>query len=394
MAPLEPWPIHLSDEVLDDLRGRLRRARLAPDFENDDWEYGTNGEYLADLVRYWADEFDWRAQETAMNAYPNHRVEIQGLPIHFLHAPRKGPSPMPLVLTHGWPWTFWEFRQLLGPLSDPAAHGGDPADAFDVIVPSLPGFGFSTPLSRGGVGVYDVPDLWVELMRDRLGHERFAAHGGDYGAQVTAQLGHKYPEHLIGLHFSPRPYRLEIWNVERPWAGLIAGSGGLPEDPDLRAATIAYERKRVGHVVANILDPQTFSHAFNDSPAGLASWYVSRRRGFGDTGGDIESVFPRDDLLTNFTIYWATQSVSTAARFYLENWKQGWTPSHDGKQVDVPTAVTLLRADLPPGLSMDWMYDAFDIRFVNELDRGGHYAPAERPEAIIEDIRKHFRTLR
>ncbi|WP_231635841.1 epoxide hydrolase family protein [Novosphingobium sp. ST904] len=196
-----PFEFRASDDALADLRARLERTRFAADFANEDWRYGFNGDYLRELVAYWLDGYDWRTQENAINAWPQFKTEMDGVPIHFIHVKGKGPNPTPLILTHGWPWTFWDYRELIGPLTDPAAYGGDPADAFHLVIPSLPGYVFSTPLTTPGHNFWTTADLWVKLM-DGLGYPRFASHGEDWGAFLTAQLGHKYPDRMIGVHFT------------------------------------------------------------------------------------------------------------------------------------------------------------------------------------------------
>ncbi|MEV6654390.1 epoxide hydrolase family protein [Streptomyces sp. NPDC051219] len=391
--PAEPFTVHVSQEVLDDLRERLSRTRLAPDLDNDDWKYGVNGAYLNELVRYWRGEFDWREQERRINQFSHYKTEIDGLPIHFIHQRGTGPNPIPIILTHGWPWTFWDFHDVIGPLTDPLAHGGDPNDSFDVIVPSLPGFGFSTPFTRTGMTIWEVADVWKTLMVDVLGYEKFAAHGGDYGVMVTAQLGHKFAEHMLGLHFAPRPLPLHSFNTDRPWADLFANA--IPSGVGDRKTFVEYERRKVGHVVAHVLDPQTLAYALHDSPAGLAAWLLERRRSWSGCDGDVESAFTRDDLLTSFTIYWVTESFVNTARLYHENAEHGWHPSHDRTPVvEAPTAVTVFAKDLPPGASMSWMGDYFNLRQVTESPTGGHFAAAEEPGVVVRDIRAFFRQSR
>jgi pimeloyl-ACP methyl ester carboxylesterase len=384
VAP-EPFKVEIADEELADLRARLARTRLPPD----PWDDRDGTVDVAALVRHWRDEFDWRSAERDLNELRHFRTTVQAQPLHFVHERGRGPAPLPIVLTHGWPWTFWDFRRMIRPLADPAAFGGDPDDAFDVVVPSLPGYGFSTPLTSGVSG-HEVADLWVELMAE-LGYDRFAAHGGDWGALVTAQLGHKHPGRIAGIHLSPRPYRLDSFNVDRPWAGLLAGQ--VPGDAEALAAYLDYERSRVRHVVVNMLGAQIFGYGFNDSPAGLAAWIAERRWGPTETG--IDRAAGIDDLLTTISIYWFTQSAASAARLYAETWRKGWQPSHEGPRVvDVPTGVTLLRGDLPPGALVDWIPDYYDLRFLNELEGGGHFAPLERPEQLVDDLRAFFRPLR
>lgn len=389
----EPFTVEVPQDRLDDLVMRLRRTRFPDDLSNEDWGYGVNGAYLADLVSYWAERFDWRAAEREINAYENFRVELDGIPLHYLRAPGRGPAPIPIVLAHGWPWTFWDFRDLIALLSDPAASGGDPADAFDVIVPSLPGYGFSTPLPRAGVTIWDAADLYATLMTDVLGYERFAAHGGDYGVMVMAQLGHKYADRLHGVHMAPRPLPLHMWNIDRPWADLMTGS--IPDELGDRAGFLEWERRKIGHVVAHVVDPQTLAYALHDSPAGLAAWLLERRRTWSDCDGDVESVFSRDDLLTNFSLYWFTDSFVSSARLYQDNWRSGWEPSHDRQPVvEAPTGLTLFRKDLPPGASTDWMGEYFNVQFMNESPTGGHFAAVEEPERVADDLRTFFRRFR
>lgn len=196
----EPFQIAIPEDRLQELQRRLAQVRWAPEIDNADWSYGTNGTYLRELVAYWHDAYDWRAQERAMNALPNFRVPIEDIPIHFVHVKGKGRRTLPLLLTHGWPWSYWDFHKVIGPLSDPAAHGGDPDDAFDLVVPSLPGFGLSVPLAKTGINWWRTADLWAVLMRDVLGYEKFCAHGGDWGTLVTLQLGHRYADRVHGVH--------------------------------------------------------------------------------------------------------------------------------------------------------------------------------------------------
>ncbi len=388
----EPFRIEIPEAKLDDLRERLHRTRWAPDFANEDWRYGTQGRYLRELVGYWLEGYDWRAQERAMNAYPHFRARIDGIPIHFMHVRGRGPRPIPLVLTHGWPWTFWDFQRVIGPLSDPGAHGGDPADAFDLVVPSLPGFGFSTPLETPGINWWRTADLWVSLLRDVLGYQRFAAHGGDWGTLVTMQLGHKYAEHLIGVHLVGA-FTLPVFQGDRPWSlGDVVAE--LAPDPALRARTVAWEKRFASHVAVHQLDPQTLAFAMHDSPVGLCSWILERRRAWSDCGGDVESRFSKDDLLTTMMIYWLTESFGSAIRYYYEAVANPWRPSHAKTPVvSAPTGISLFEADRAPGPT-DWTAEFYDRRLLRIHPSGGHFAPAEEPAAVIEDIRDTFRPLR
>ena len=265
-----PFRVDVPASQLDDLRRRLRTTRWADDFGNETWKYGVERRWLEEMVRYWAEEFDWRAQEAAINAFSQFRIEVDGVPVHFVHVRGNGPSPTPLILTHGWPWTFWDWKDVIAPLADPAAYGGDPADAFDVVVPSLPGYGFSAPLRTTGIGARRVAELWVQLM-GVLGYERFAAAGGDWGAIVTAELGHAHSEHVCGVYLT---------------LPMIPGVNlrDIPADAFAEDETWMAQRSRearpaiMSHSTVHIHDPQTLAYALCDSP-----W--ARRRGSGSDGG-------------------------------------------------------------------------------------------------------------
>jgi pimeloyl-ACP methyl ester carboxylesterase len=386
--PGEPFEIAIAEPALRELATRLAQARQAEDFANDDWRYGVDGGYLAELVDHWRDAYDWRAQEGAMNAFANYRTTLDGMPIHYIHQPGKGPNPMPLILTHGWPWTFWDFQKVIGPLSDPASFGADPADAFDVIVPSLPGFAFSTPLRQPGVQWARTADLWVALMRE-LGYARFAAYGGDWGSLVTAQLGHKYAEQMIGIHLGVC-VPLTLFQTGLPTEDQYA------DDEKERFHHTARRMSSVGtsHLVVQSDDPQTLAYGLNDSPIGLLAWILERRRNWSDSGGQVESRFSKDELITTAMIYWLTQSIGTSMRYYWEAQHFTWTPSHDGTPVvPAPTAITLWPQELMlmPNAMMESFYN---LKRLTTMPRGGHFHPMEEPELLVEDIRAFFRTLR
>lgn len=387
----EPFTISIDDHVIADLRDRLTRARWARDFGNDDWRYGTNGAYLRSLADYWAHEYDWPRHQQEMNRYEHFRVRIDGAPIHYLFRGGTGPNPIPLVLTHGWPWTFWDFRKLIEPLADPAAHGGDPADAFDVIVPSLPGFGFSTPLTQTGINYWRTADLWHKLMTQVLRYPKFAAHGGDWGAVIAAQLSHKYADDLYGIHVS-MPVWPGAFATERAYDLLGPILPTLP--PEAVPGAIAVERRIASHVTTHMLDPQTLAYAMHDSPVGMLAWLLERWRAWSDCGGNVETRFSRDEMLTNATIYWATESFGTSARFYAEAAREPWQPSHDRKPAfEAPAGITIFRND-PTTLFPEVSAQNYNLHRLVTRDTGGHFAAPEEPAAIVEDIRATFRTLR
>lgn len=387
-----PFRIEIPQVRLDDLHRRLDQMNWPHDFENEDWSYGVPAGYLRGLVDEWRSGFDWRAQEAAMNAWRHFQVEIDGLPIHFIHERGRGPSPIPLILSHGWPWTFWDLKDVIGPLVDPASHGGDPADAFDVVVPSLPGFIFSTPLERTGIGWSATADLWSKLMREVLGYPRYAAQGGDWGALVTTQLGHKYADEMIGIHLT-NAFPIPAFATSRPWA-ITDAWGDEERSAEDEAALVRHQAKFAAHIATHVLHPQTLAYAMHDSPVGLLAWMLEKRRSWGDCRGDVESRFTREHLLTTMSLYWLTDSFVTSARFYAESARTQWSPSRTGMpQVPTPTGLSLFQHDLPPG-PLDWAKEYYDLRLMNVRDEGGHFGPAENPQAIIDDLRALFRPLR
>ena len=394
-----PFQVEVPDAVLDDLQRRLSATRLAPALAADGWSLGTDALYLSELVDYWRDEYDWQMQQRSINGLRHFRVVIDGVLLHYVHAPGHGPAPVPLVLTHGWPWTFWDFRKVIGPLCDPATFGGNPADAFDVIVPSLPGYAFSSPLSRAGVNFSVTADLWVRLVRDVLGHGRFGVHGSDWGMFVAAQLGHKHADALLGIHLTGTP-RLDGFNVApgyRPWIDYLSGARSLATTDADRGANIEWERRRAGHLAIQMTDPQSMAHAMHDSPVGLLSWLLQRRFAWSDCGGDVETRFTKDELITNAMIYWVTETLASSMRFYYEAVTNPWVPAHErSPRVEAPTGFSFFRPDRPPGAPVDAeaLAHVHNLRFVREHERGGHFAAMEQPAELVTDLRDFFRPLR
>ncbi|MFI5564525.1 epoxide hydrolase family protein [Amycolatopsis japonica] len=396
---LEPFVIDVEQDVLDDLRRRLKATRFAPDLDNEDEAFGLSTAYLKPIVEYWADGFDWRAVEARLNEYSHHRVDVDGTPVHFIREPGKGPAPIPLLLMHGWPWTFWDWSKVIHPLADPGAHGGDPADAFDVIVPSLPGFAFSTPLTNGKENFVSMADRFHTLMTDVLGHRRFGVGAADYGALVGAQLGHKYAGSLHGIHLG-NEMSLRIFQGDRPWDL----TGGAPIDglPGMGNFVDTY----VSHVATHMLDAQTITHGLNDSPIGMLAWILKRWKKWSDQNGVFEDSYPVDHILTNATIYWVNQAIGSSIRAYKNVNRHPWRPSHDRiPAVEAPAGFTFHLGDAaPPGAhDRERRVAAFkeaagpvyaDVRQVNVHEKGGHFGPWENPEAWIEDLRATFRPLR
>jgi len=375
---MNPFVIDIPESQLADLRRRLDSTDLPPDYGNEDWRYGITSAYMAELLEHWRTRYDWREQERAMNAYAHFRTDIDGVPVHFVHHKGKGPRPIPLLLGHGWPWTFWDLHKVLGPLTDPAAHGGDASDAFDIVLPSLPGFAFSNPLAKAGVNWWRTADLWLELMR-RLGYERFGAQGGDWGAFVAAQLGHKHAGRMIGIHL----------HLAAP---LDLFTGGAPRQEDYDADEEEWRKRGFHRPKAS--RPQTISHALHDSPAGLMAWLLERRRGWSDCGGNVETRFSKDDLITGTMIYWLTRSFAPSARFHYEAVKQPWQPSHGRTPVvEAPTGIAVFPRDVIV-TPKRWAERYYNLKRRTVMPRGGHFAPMEEPALLVEEIRAFFRPLR
>lgn len=384
---IEPFLVDIPQEALDDLRERLERTRWPREIgDNSQWQSGTNLAYMRELVDYWQNGYDWREQERAINALPQFRTEIDGVPIHFVHAKGKGPNPMPLVINHGWPWTFWDMRKIIGPLSDPGAYGGDPTDAFDVVAPSLPGFAFSSPITKPGVFFTPAADLWVKLMA-QLGYERFATQGGDIGAILSTMLGHRHPDKVIGVHL----HLLLPSGSHAPEAADYA-----PEELAWGMKTADFMAEKSAYMAIQRTRPMTISYAMNDSPVGLAAWLIEKRRDWADTGGDIEAVFSKDDLITTVMLYWLTETYRSAAQHYYEPNPQAIRAGFRNDKLPVvapPTASLQFLGDvmLQP---RKWAERYYNLQRWTVVEKGGHFAPMEAPDTLVADIRAFFRHYR
>ena len=381
---VQPFQIDVPDSVLVDLKSRLERTRWPDELPGTGWDYGSNLAYVKELVEYWRTEFDWRAQEKLINSFSHFKADVDGLGIHFIHEKGKGPNPMPLVITHGWPGTFFEMYKVIPLLSDPGSHGGDPADAFDVVAPSMPGYGFSDTSDKPGQSVLSVADLWATLMSETLGYQRFAAQGGDWGARVTAKLGLSHGDKVIGIHTtsttSPTPY-------------LGPGTRELSEaEKGMLAQRVKWLADEGGYSHIQATKPQTLSYGLNDSPVGLAAWIVEKYRTWSDCGGDVESRFTKDELLTTITIYWVTQSINSSTRLYYESFFQEWNLGKDEK-IQVPTAVASFPGENTVPIR-EWSERSFNVQQWTEMPSGGHFAALEEPVRLVDDIREFFRGLR
>lgn len=398
--PSAPRPFEIAVGAAEHrtLLRRLRETRFPPDFDDGDWSYGAPPDFLRDWVQRWLD-FDLTSAVGLLNEHENYRAELDGLPIHFLHRRGVGPDPIPIVLTHGWPWTYWDWHSVIGPLADPAAHGGDPADAFDVVVPSLPGFGFS-PLLRPCHGYGEIADLWARLMQDVLGYDRFAAAGGDIGALVSATLGHRHADSLIGIHLLgavplsysiDRPYELgREWDVD--WG--FSRPAKPPADPVLASLPTTPGAPTSSHRVVHVREPRTVAAGLEDSPVGLLAWLLKPRQQWRDSSVPLTDTFDPDFLLTTTSIYWFTQTLWSSLRAYRAAVEFPFQPVHDGQPVvNTPTGITFFEYD-QTSRSRFWVADYFDVVRASYSPTGGHFAPAEEPATVIEEIRATFRMLR
>jgi pimeloyl-ACP methyl ester carboxylesterase len=378
---VSPFTVQVPDQVLSDLRARIRNTRWPPGAPGREWEQGTDLEYLKGLLGYWADGFDWRAQERELNRFKQFRATIDGVAIHFVHERARQGSGVPIVLTHGWPSAFIELLPLVPLLTDPRAHGID-GPAFDVVIPSLPGYGFSGRPARANYR--SVAALWHRLMSG-LGYERYGAGGGDFGAGVTTLMALDEPRRMIGIHLS----NLEL----SPWMG----EGSRPLSSAERAYLAQRQRwdeSERGYSSIQSTKPQTLAYGLNDSPAGLAAWVLEKWRSWADTGGSLEGRFSRDFILTLVTLYWVTETVTTSMRDYFDN---RWHGISLGPKdfVRVPTGIANFMTQLifegdPP---REWAERLYDVRQWTSMPRGGHFAPAEEPELLARDLATFFARL-
>jgi pimeloyl-ACP methyl ester carboxylesterase len=396
MGP-EPFTLHVGHAALGDLRERLSRARWPGVLDGTGWEDGTSSAWMRDLVDWWCDGFDWRAQEAEINRFAHFHAKVGDPRLHFIHERGHGPSPLPLVLTHGWPSTFCELLPLIPLLTQPERHGARADDAFDVVIPSLPGFGFSESLAGRGCS-RRIPELWTRLMREVLGYDRFGAHGGDIGAMVTNRLGYEFPQHVVGIH---------VALVAEPHIGHGAAPLTRAERAMLSERAVGQE---AGGAYAHVqrTRPQTLAFALNDSPVGLAAWILDKWRDWSDCDGELERRFSKDQLLTTVMLYWVTQTIGSSFRIYRD-WALGsgsrpeaWQdrdevvtgverPLPPGKRIAVPAALAMWEARYP----REWAERAYgDLRRFTDMPRGGHFAAMEEPQLLAEDIRAFFRPLR
>jgi pimeloyl-ACP methyl ester carboxylesterase len=377
-ARIEPFQIRATDDALDDLRRRLRATRWPERETVDDWSQGIPLAYVQDVCGYWAEKYDWRAREARLNALPQFRTTLDGLGIHFLHVRSRHDGALPLVMTHGWPGSVVEFLKVLGPLTDPTAHGGEARDAFHVVCPTLPGFGYSDKPAQKGWGTRRIASAWAALMA-RLGYARYAAQGGDWGSMVTTLIGVQDPQHCVGLH------------VNMPIAPPDPATMGslTPAEQSALAGMQHYQQWDSGYSKQQSTRPQTVGYGLVDSPAGQAAWILEKFWAWTDCDGHPENVLTRDELLDNVMLYWLPAAGASSARIYWESFNDLPLDA-----VTVPVGCSIFPKEIFR-TSRRWAEKRFaKLAYFNELPKGGHFAAFEQPELFVNELRTCFRGMR
>ncbi len=383
-AAVRPCTVQVSDADIADVQQRLRDTRWPREAPTDaGWDYGANMGQVRDLCAWWADGFDWRAVERRINGFDNFRATVDGLDIHFIHEKGSGDNPLPLILTHGWPGSIVEFLDVIEPLAHPERFGGQAADGFDVIVPSLPGYGFSAA-PPAPVDCRETARLWRHLVVDVLGHDRFMAQGGDWGSLVTSWLGLAHGDVCRGIH--QNMFIMQPRNRTDPAPDAEELAWMKQRQADLRFET--------GYQAIQSTRPQTLSYGLNDSPAGLAAWILEKFHRWGDTHGDVSSRFSRDHLLANIALYWHTQTINSSTWMYTSIVESDNFMPTEGQRIEVPVGVARFPADtfsMPP---RQWVERLANVVHWTEMPAGGHFAAMEEPAAFIDDVRAFARMIR
>ena len=383
MSEIRPFQVNVDEAVLEDLRARLDRARLPDQLPGDPWGYGTDGAYLKELCDYWRNDFDWRAVEKRMNATPQFVTEIDGQQVYFQHHLSPEADAMPLLLTHGWPGSVLEFEKILPMLTHPTEHGGRKEDAFHVVVPAIPGYGWSGPTREQGWGSERSARAFMVLM-ERLGYGRYFAQGGDWGAIITTQVGRLDPEHCAGIHVNmavPLPP-----SADDPLAGLTDAEKQQVADFQV------FQAQEMGYFYIQASKPQTLAFGLTDSPVGLAAWIVEKFRAWSDCHGDVESRFSKDELLATVTLYWVTETIASSMRFYFET-QQGAQFGYNQGRIEVPSGFAIFPAEPYCG-PRTWAEQCYNLQAWQKQPRGGHFAAMEEPALLAGAMREFFTPLR
>ena len=392
-----PFKIQVPDAVLTDLKERLARVRFADEIPGVGWDYGTNRAYLEQLIAYWRDKYDWRAQERRLNQFDQFKTNIDGLDIHFIHQRSKSPNARPLLLLNGWPSSIMEYEKVIGPLTDPTAHGGRAEDAFHVVIPVMPGYGFSDKPRERGYNPERIAGMWATLMA-RLGYTRYGTHGSDWGVAVANYLALKDPGHMAALHLT------STCATAPPPPATAKPGGQVPQQPV--SANLGYQEIQT-------TKPQTLGHGLSDSPVGLASWIIDKWQSWSDHDGDLEKVYTKDELLTNIMIYWVTNTGTSSARLYYETrhvdgrllptFGAAFLPALPEGRVSVPTGCGAFpaqydRRGIPPNpnaaAASSLASNRYNVVHSTTMPRGGHFPALEQPGLWLDDLRAFFRDRR
>jgi microsomal epoxide hydrolase len=378
---IRPFKVNISSSVMNRILARVKSTRLPDRLDSADWRYGANWTYVKSLTEYWVSQFDWKKAQASLNRYPQFLAKVEDYDIHFYHVKGRGPKPLPLILTHGWPGSVFEFIEAIGPLSDPEKYGGSPDDAFDVVVPSIPGFGFSSK-PRNPIGPPTTVRLWHSLMTSVLGYSRFGAQGGDWGNRITILLASGFPQNVIGIHLNgastaPAPPQGDVSEEEKQW----------------QQAVLAARSEELDYFNEQQHKPGTVAFALYDNPLGAAAWIVEKFKVWSDSGNDIESVFTKDQILTNIMIYLVTDTVATGVWFYRGAADDPAPPAR-GK-METPVGFASFPRELPPLNPPRTILERnFNLIHYTKMARGGHFACLEQPKAFVEDVREFFRKVR
>ena len=379
----KPFRLHVADREIEDLRARLERVRWPDEPPLEPWSTGTSVAYLQDFVRYWRSRFDWRSWEAKLNAFRQFTAPVHGIDLHFIHEEGCGPAPMPLLLSHGWPGSVFEFHRLIPMLTDPVRFGGDAADSFTVVAPSLPGYTLSFTPGQKRFSVEDIAACFATLMTDVLGFARFGAQGGDWGGFIASVLGHRHASCMIGIHLNLLAVRRDPKMVANPNA----------EERAFLADLSHWLKEETGYQAIQGTKPQTLAFGLTDSPAGLAAWIVEKFRSWTDCGGVPENAVSRDEMLADISLYWFTGAIGSSFWPYHARLHGPW-PIPEGETVDVPTGYAGFPKEIvrPPRSLAEKTYT--DIRRWSALEKGGHFAALEQPDVLAREIREFFRPLR
>ncbi len=376
---IHPFRIEVPEETLDDLKRRLAQTRFPDQIAGSGWDYGAELETVRNLVEYWRTDYDWRRHEAELNSYENFTTEIDGQSIHFLHARSPHENALPLLIAHGWPGTIVEFLKVIGPLTRPEEHGGKAEDAFHVVCPSLPGYGFSEVTRTRGWDARRIAEAFAVLM-SRIGYDRYGAQGGDWGSIINTELALLDAEHVCGLHLN-MPLAFPDSSVEL-----------TDEEKAILEEMAQWDRDETGYQKIQGTKPQSLGFGLMDSPAGLAAWITEKFRTWSDCDGDVENAFTKDELLTNITVYWVTGTITSSTRLYYEVFKNGRLGLLE-KAVEVPTGVARFPREIMR-FPRKWVENHYNLTHWTTMPRGGHFAAMEQPELFVEDLRKFFRTVR